>query len=265
MQQLDLHCLRLRLQPLMVEQRDVVEALLAELSDPDSQPLRLAELLDVLSEIEARRSPIARALREQASDERKREEERSVRQYVLRALGYVGFPQPAAFVQEFVWAHDRVELATRGFSALRRDEARAWRKNPGRRAAYVVPTLDIQGRALVRWMARSDWSLPHRIAVDEADELFAAKRVESLLRARGEMEADKQVDPYGQLLTRYIGEQFKAKDDLPMSPDPRTLRSRETASLDHDLQDLQRRVEARQIQAAAKLGDLTNEQKMWGR
>ena len=150
---------------MLLEQRGIIDMLVSSAEDPSVPAARLAYWAEWLERLDDRRDELIRALREEATEVRKRDEERSVRQFVLRALDELDSPQNAGFLQEYVWARYGVDLDTRGFGALRRDERRSWSRNPGRRRAYIVPTLDAEGRPLARWMARSDWPLERRITI----------------------------------------------------------------------------------------------------
>ena len=257
---------RAALRELLLAQRRSLDRLLEYVDDSDISPVRLVELIEAMEQVDERKSPLIRALREQASDLRRREEERSVRQFVLRALEFIGASQPAGFLQEFVWARERVDLNTRGFGALRRDEARAWRRRPGHRVAYIVPALDPDGRALARWMARSDWPLPRRLVVEGAEQLFGVIWLESLFRARDKLPVTEIADPYAPLIRRHAPDVLEI-DSPPVHPDGDQVAwlAAVRRSVQADMARLESTVGQAQQEAAERLAALTEEQKVWGR
>jgi hypothetical protein len=257
---------RVELRQLLLEQRRTIDRLLEHVEDPSASPVRLVELIEAMEQLDDRKAPLIRILREEASETRRREEERSVRQFVLRALEFVGAPQSAGFLQEFIWARDRVDLNTRGFGALRRDEARAWRRGPGRRVAYIVPALNPDGRPLARWMARSDWPMPQRIVVEGAEHLFGVKRLDSLFRAREELPITEVSDPYVSLIRHY------APEVLEIEQPPIRSDGEEAAwlaavrrSVQEEMARLENAVSQAQRQVLHRLATLTEEEQLWGR
>ena len=53
-----------------------------------------------------------------------------IREVVLEALDELGWPQNARFLEEYLWAKRQLQLDSRAFASLRRDELRAWRRSP---------------------------------------------------------------------------------------------------------------------------------------
>src|SRR5439155_15010793 len=144
-------------------------------------------------------------LRREATKLARKKGERSVRQLLLAALARIGTPQQAGFLQEYVWACDRVDLDRRQFASLRRDEQRSWLKDPEGRVAFVVPALTGTGDPRRGWMARSDWPLEQRIVLpDSSERLLDLRKIEVLLDARGERRRDPEVhSPFDAVLARY--------------------------------------------------------------
>ncbi len=54
-----------------------------------------------------------------------------IREVVLDALDELGWPQNARFLEEYLWAKCQLQLDSRAFASLRRDELRAWQRAPG--------------------------------------------------------------------------------------------------------------------------------------
>jgi hypothetical protein len=243
--------------------RELLELSLVELESlierlPDLDPVELVERLEALALLDQRRATFLDAAREHASTSRRRDEERSLRQFVLRALDEIQVPQTAGFLEDYIYARERVLLKTRGFSSLRRDENRAWRRQPGGRRAYIVPCLDTDGRAVPRWMGRSDWPLIDRIVVPGADDLWELQRFLILLRAWRQEPNELAEAVYRPLLEKYapsLGDGEEAPTDLE-------LLERETRGR---IQSLGEAVGAQRAEAAGRLDRLTDEARLWGR
>jgi len=183
-----------------------------------------------------------------------------IREVVLTALEELGWPQNARFLEEYLWAKHQLQLDSRAFASLRRDELRAWRRSPGARSAYIVPALNPDGSANPRWLTSSAWDLPRRvIASPETERLFDLQKVLAL-RVRGSR------GPLGTLLERYVA-QVLAIEPPPVSASVaatrawRTdVRSRATALIDA----IRRRDDADRDQLAAALAGLSDHDRIWG-
>ncbi len=140
-----------------------------------------------------------------------------IREVVLQALDELGWPQNAGFVAEYLWAKRQLQLDSRAFAPLRRDERRAWRHAPGARA-YVVPALNPDGTANPRWLTSSAWELHRRvIASPETERLLDLQKI-AALRVRGSR------GPLGTLLERY------AKQVLSIEPPPVSATAAQTSA-----------------------------------
>ena len=248
----------------MRQQQQLTDRLLEQLDDPNVSSVGLVEIIEATERLDRRKAELALAFREEVSSLRAREEERSIRQFVLRALDFVGCPQPARFLREFMWAHERIDLATRGFGALRRDEARAWRRRPGHRVAYIVPALDPAGHALARWMARSDWPLASRIVVEGADRLFSLKGLSSVFRARGESPDSEISSPYLPLIERYATELEVGRRPAQPPPEGGDWLSSVRTNLEAEIQALEPLVVSAQGGRERQLAPLPEEHQLWG-
>jgi hypothetical protein len=257
---------RAELRDVLEEQRGIIDRLLAGVADSAVSAVQLAHWADWLERLDDRRDALIRALREEATESRKREEERSVRQFVLRALGELGRPQNAGFLQDYVWARYGVDLDTRGFGALRRDERRSWGRNPGRRRAYIVPGLDVDGHALSRWMARSDWPVEQRIVPAAGERLLDLDKIRALSDARRSSERqDEPGDPLSLLVDKYAREILG--DGAVMDDDParRETRMDEIAKrADAEAAPLARTVARAQHAAVSRLSMRSEEEQLWG-
>jgi hypothetical protein len=255
--------LRRELRDVLVEERMTVDRFLELLAQPAATAVDLVERAEELDPVIGRRLNLTRILREEVSGQRRREEDRSIRQFVLGALEAIGVPQPAGFIQEYIWATERVDLATRGFGALRRDEARSWRRRPGYRIAYIVPLLDPDGHAQARWMGRSDWSLARRLVVPGAERLIDLTKLLVLFEAR-DAHPREGPDPFLPLVRLYAGDVLALPPPEPGGPaEAAWLRDvRQTAAA--AILPLREQVGDAQREASLRLSALTDEQLVWG-
>jgi len=184
-----------------------------------------------------------------------------IRAVVLTALDELGWPQNARFLEEYLWAKRQLQLDSRAFASLRRDELRAWQRSPGARSAYIVPALNPDGSANPRWLTSSAWDLKRRVVASENTErLFDLQKVLAL-RVHGSR------GPLGTLLERYVA-QILSIDPPPVSASAtatsiwrRHVRAHAAALIEVvrsvDDQDRDR--------IAAKLADLPAQDLVWGR
>lgn len=79
----------------------------------------------------------------------------------------------AGFFEEYLLAEHQLQVDSRAFAPLRRDERNAWDRAPGAREAYIAPALKPDGSANPRWITRSDWNVERRIvATQRTERLF---------------------------------------------------------------------------------------------
>jgi hypothetical protein len=259
--------IRGELRNVLIDQRGIIDILLGSAEDPSVPAAQLAHWAEWLERLDDRRDELIRALRGEATEDRKREEERSVRQFVLRALEELESPQKAGFLQEYAWARFGVDLDTRGFGALRRDERRSWNRNPGRRRAYIVPTLDAEGHPLARWMARSDWPLEDRITLEgDGQRLLDLHKILALYKTRlsGEPQ-DQPGDPLGWLIEKYGRDLLSYEavaDDDAAGREAWLAEVRESAEAEFSV--LAPRVASARLAAAVVLAKRPEEEQLWG-
>src|SRR6201996_3510858 len=139
-----------------------------------------------------------------------------IREVVLAALDELGWPQNARFLEEYLWAKRQLQLDSRAFASLRRDELRAWRRAPGARPAYIVPALNPDGSANPRWLTSSAWDLPRRVIASAETERLLALQKATARPARGPR------GPPAPLLERYVAQ--------VMSTDPPAVSASITAT-----------------------------------
>ena len=236
--------------------------MLEQLDDADPDPSNLVAVLEALVLLDQQRAQLLERIRVEASDTRRRQEERSLRQFVLRALDEIRVPQTAGYLDDYVYASERVVLKSRGFAALRRDENRAWRRRPGHRVAYIVPCLDARGQPVPRWMGRSDWDLRERVVVGEAEALWSWSRIPALFRAWRGSEDEITEALYVPLINRYYRE-ATGDEDFTESADPHWLDVVESEAERH-LKPLRREVRSASDDLARRLSELTQEEQLWG-
>jgi hypothetical protein len=248
------------LRGLLIHGNEVSDRLLDRLEDtPD--PVEIVSLLESLSLTDERRGHLLDQLRKEASSLRKREEERSVRQFVLRALDRIGTPQTTGFLEDYLYATELVEAKSRGMGALRRDEYRAWaRLRDTPRVAYITPCLDEDGNAVARWMSRSDWPLERRLMVGDAEELWAAQRILALAEGYRAADADGEA-LFLPLIARYAHETIG--DGLEPGEDDRWVDDVVHAARERQ-SELGPRVTRAQERVAGRLTDADELRRFWG-
>jgi hypothetical protein len=170
-------------------------------ADARDQEVPVAELVaqaSMLGRLDQRREELIGQLRRTASAGRRASRPwPPIRAVVLTALDELGWPQNARFLEEYLWAKRELQLDSRAFASLRRDELRAWRRSPQGRAAYIVPALNPDGSANPRWLTSSAWDLSRRVvASPESERLFDLQKIHAL-RVQGSR------GPVGTLLERY--------------------------------------------------------------
>jgi hypothetical protein len=258
--------LRARLREVVLHGQREQARLLELIEDPTAEPELLVDQIDVLERLDDERDELVGELRREATRLARRRGERSARQLLLAALAKIDGPQQAGFLQEYVWACDRVDLDRRQFASLRRDERRSWLKNPEGRLAFVVPALTSRGEALRGWMARSDWPLEQRIVLSESTErLLDLRKIAALLDARGERRDPDVHSPFDALLERHAERLLDVPGPDPARPGGRerwrkSLRDR----IQREVSELDQADAAARNRAAKRLAKLAPAQQIWG-
>ena len=184
-----------------------------------------------------------------------------IREVVLAALNELGWPQNARFLEEYLWAKHQLQLDSRAFASLRRDELRAWRRSPGARSAYVVPALNPDGSANTRWLTSSAWDLSRRVvASPETERLFDLQKIIAL-NVRGSR------GPLGTLLERSVAG-ILTIEPPPVSASIAATRAWRTHIRSHTaalIEGIRSTDDAVREQIAAGLADLPDHDRVWGR
>jgi hypothetical protein len=193
------------------ETLQLARRLAADARDDEVPVAELVAQASMLGRLDQRRESLIGQLRREASaGVRAARPGLPVRAVVLAALDELGWPQNARFLEEYLWAKRELQVDSRAFASLRRDELRAWRRSPGARSAYIVPALNPDGSANPRWLTSSAWDLRRRVvASPESERLFDLHKIHAL-RVRGSR------GPLGTLLERYAA-RILAIDPPPVS------------------------------------------------
>src|SRR6516225_3384415 len=134
----------------------------------------LVAQVTVLERLDDRRDRLIDQLRRTASaGMRPARTSPPVREILLETLAHFRWPQNAGFLEEYLLARHQLQLDSRAFAPLRRDERRAWERAPGARKAYIVPALNGDGSANPRWITSSALDLDRRIVASaQTERLF---------------------------------------------------------------------------------------------
>ena len=235
-------------------------------ADARNEKVPAAELVaqaSMLGRLDERREELIGELRRAASAGRRASRPGPpIRAVVLAALDELGWPQNARFLEEYLWAKRELQLDSRAFASLRRDELRAWHRSPKARAAYIVPALNPDGSANPRWLTSSAWDLSRRVvASPESERLFDLQKIQALPvvhDSRG---------PLGTLLEGYVA-RILAIDPPPVSASLAAINAwrhhvrAHTAALIEAIRTLDA---PHRDRIATELADLPTDDLVWGR
>jgi hypothetical protein len=193
-----------------------------------------------------------------------------IREVVLETLAELRWPQNAGFLEEYLWAKRQLQLDSRAFASLRRDERRAWERAPGARKAYIVPALNPDGSANPRWITSSALDLDRCIvASPQTERLFDLQKIYSLAGRPGSSDAYAR-GPRGPIDT--LLEQH-AKQILGTEPPPASATADQTsewrahvrAHVSALIGEIRRDDEPHRKQIARQLANLDDRERIWGR
>jgi len=244
------------------ETLSLARQLAADARDDEVPVAELVAQASMLGRLDQRRENLIGQLRREASaGVRAARPGLPVRAVVLAALDELGWPQNARFLEEYLWAKRELQVDSRAFASLRRDELRAWQRAPGARSAYIVPALNPDGSANPRWLTSSAWDLSRRVvASPESERLFDLHKIHAL-RVRGSR------GPLGTLLERCAA-RILAIDPPPVSASAaatsawRAHVSAHTAAL---IEVIRGHDDADRDRIASRLAGLPAEDLAWGR
>ena len=231
----------------------------------------LVARVSVLERLDDRRDRLIGQLRRTASaGMRPGRTSPPVREILLETLAHFRWPQNAGFLEEDLLARHQLQLDSRAFAPLRRDERNAWDRAPGAREAYIAPALKPDGSANPRWITRSDWDLERRIvATPRTERLFDLYKIYVLAGRPGSAEASYlgPRSPVDALLEKY------AHDILDTEPPPASASDKEFSAWRADVREhagtaigeIRREDEPDRKQIARQLAGLPGRDRIWGR
>ena len=232
----------------------------------------LVAQVSVLERLDDRRDQLIGQLRRTASaGMRPSRTSPPVREILLETLAHFRWPQNAGFLEEYLLAKHQLQLDSRAFAPLRRDERKAWDRAPGAREAYIAPALKPDGSANPRWITRSDWGLERRIvATPRTERLFDLYKVYVLVGRPGSAEAGYlgPRTPVDALLEKY------AQDILDTAPPSasasasaeefRAWRAQVRERVGIAIGEIRREDEPDRKEIARQLADLPDRERIWG-
>jgi hypothetical protein len=244
--------------------------LIADARNPRVLPPELVAQVTVLERLDDRRDQLIADLRQEASDDmRAYHRSPPVRELVLDALTEFRWPQNAKFVQEFLWAARQLQVESRAFAPLRRDEQRSWQRAPGAREAYIAPALNEDGTANPHWMTNSAWDLERRIvASDRTKRLLDLQKILTLTgrpwtgadRVRPRRATDAMLETYAKAVLEIE----------PLAPSATSAESREWRLHVRDtanklIGETRSQDDPHRRELAELLADLPEHHRIWGR
>jgi hypothetical protein len=230
----------------------------------------LVAQVSVLERLDDRRDQLIGQLRRTASaGMRPARNTPPVREILLETLAEFRWPQNAGFLEEYLLARHQLQVDSRAFAPLRRDERNAWNRAPGAREAYIAPALKPDGSANPRWITRSDWDLERRIvATPRTERLFDLYKIYVLAGRPGSAEASYLGPrrPIDALLEKY------AQGTLDTQPLPASASDEEFRAWRANIRErvgaligeIRREDEPDRRQAARELADLPDRERIWG-
>jgi hypothetical protein len=246
------------------------QRLMDDVRDESVPVADLVAQVSVLERLDDRRDQLIGQLRRTASaGMRPGRTSPPVREVLLETLAHFRWPQNAGFLEEYLLAKHQLQLDSRAFAPLRRDERKAWDRAPGAREAYIAPALKPDGFTNPRWITRSDWDLERRIiATTRTERLFDLYKIYVLAGRPGSAEASYlgPRSPVDALLEKY------ALDILDTEPpsasvSPQEFRAWRTQVRDRAgtaIGEIRRDDEPERKQMARKLADLPDRERFWG-
>ena len=253
-------------QTLRLQQR-----LMDKVRDEEVDVADLVAQVTVLERLDDQRDRLIGKLRRTASaGMRPARTSQPVREILLETLADFRWPQNAGFLEEYLLAKHQLQLDSRAFAPLRRDERNAWDRAPGAREAYIAPALKPDGSANPRWITRSDWDLERRIvATPRTERLFDLYKIYVLAGRPGSAEAGYigPRRPFDALLEKY------AQDTLGTEPPPasasddelRVWRANVRERVGTLIGEVRRDDEPDRKQIARELAGLPGREGVWGR
>jgi hypothetical protein len=231
----------------------------------------LVAQVSVLERLDAQRDHLIGQLRRTASaGMRPSRTSQPVREILLETLADFRWPQNAGFLEEYLLARHQLQLDSRAFAPLRRDERNAWDRAPGVREAYIAPALKPDGSANPRWITRSDWELDRRIvATPRTERLFDLYKIYVLAGRPGSAEASYLGPrrPIDALLEKYAQDALDTEPPSASASDAefKAWRAHVRERVGSAIGEVRRDDEPDRKQIARQLADLPDRERVWGR
>src|SRR5260370_34510746 len=248
-------------------QRGLVE----DVGDEGVPVADLVAQVSVLERLDDRRDRLIGELRRTASaGMRPARSSPPVREVLLQTLADFRWPQNAGFLEEYLLAKHQLQLDSRAFAPLRRDERNAWDRVPGAREAYIAPALNPDGSTNPRWITRSDWDIERRIvATPRTERLFDLYKIYVLAGRPGSAEASYLGTrrPVDALLETYAHDILDTEPLSASASDTefRTWRTDVRERVGALIGENRREDEPDRKQIARQLASLTDRERVWGR
>jgi hypothetical protein len=231
----------------------------------------LVAQVSVLERLDDQRDHLIGQLRRTASaGQRPARTSQPVREILLETLADFRWPQNAGFLEEYLLARHQLQVDSRAFAPLRRDERNAWDRAPGAREAYIAPALKPDGSANPRWITRSDWELDRRIvATPRTERLFDLYKIYVLAGRPGSAEASYLGPrrPIDVLLEKYAQDTLDTEPPSASASDDefRAWRAYVRERVGSAIGEVRRDDEPDRKQIARQLADLPDRERVWGR
>jgi hypothetical protein len=246
------------------------ERLVTDARDDGVPVAELVAQVTVLERLDDRRDELISQLRRTASAGiRAARPGPPIREVVLQILADLRWPQNAGFLEEYLWAKRQLQLDSRAFAPLRRDERRAWERAPGAREAYIVPALNPDGSANPRWITSSAWDLDRRIVASaQTERLFDLQKVYSLAGRPGSADAHTRGPrgPVDALLEQYA-KQILGTEPLPVSAGVKEADAWRAQIREHAknlVGEIRSHDEPHRKQIARQFASLPERERLWG-
>jgi hypothetical protein len=247
------------------------QRLVDDVRDEKVEVADLVAQVSVLERLDAQRDQLIGQLRRTASaGMRPSRTSQPVREILLEALSDFRWPQNAGFLEEYLLAKHQLQLDSRAFAPLRRDERNAWDRAPGAREAYIAPALKPDGSANPRWITRSDWELDRRIvATPRTERLFDLYKIYILAGRPGSADASYLGPrrPVDALLEKYAQDSLDTEPPSASASDDefRAWRAHVRDRVGSAIGEVRRDDEPDRKQIARQLADLPDRERVWGR
>jgi hypothetical protein len=243
-------------------------------SDVRDEGVPVADLVaqvTVLERLDERRDQLIGQLRRTASaGMRPARTSPPVREILLDTLAEFRWPQNAGFLEEYLLAKHQLQLDSRAFAPLRRDERKAWDRAPGGRDAYIAPALRSDGSPYPRWVTRSDWPFDRRIvATPRTERLFDLYKIYVLAGRPGSADAGYVGPrrPIDALLEKYARDILDTEPPAASASDDefRAWRTQVRDRVGALIGEVRRDDEPDRKHIARQLADLSDRDQVWGR